>query len=69
LAATEIKRMKKADAIVAVVDRPMTIDDVVQALHAAGRDQEAYMPVSMYLGDLVKYKRLKRIRHGLYGPA
>jgi hypothetical protein len=64
----EIMRMKKADAILAVVDRPMTINEVVKALHAAGRGSEAYMPVSMYLGDLVKYKRLKRIRHGLYGP-
>lgn len=65
----EIARMNKADAIVAVVDRPMRIDDVVEALHAAGREQETYMPVSMYLGDLVKNKRLVRISHGLYGPA
>jgi hypothetical protein len=65
----ETTRMKKADAIVAVVDRPMTINDVLQALHAAGRVHEAYMPVSMYLGDLVQYRLLKRIRHGLYGPA
>jgi capsule polysaccharide export protein KpsE/RkpR len=64
----EIMRMKKADAIVAVVDRPMRIDDVVQALRAAGRDQEAYMPVSIYLADLVKYGRLKRTSHGVYGP-
>jgi len=65
----EIVRMTKSDAIVAVVDRPMRIDDVVEALHAAGRDQENYMPVSLYLGELVKKRRLVRIRHGVYGPA
>jgi hypothetical protein len=65
----EIMWMKKADAIVAVVDRPMRINDVLQALRAAGRDQEAYMAVSMYLADLAKHERLKRISHGVYGPA
>lgn len=65
----EIMWMKKADAIVAVVDYPMRINDVLQALRAAGRDQEAYMPVSMYVADLVKHGRLKRISHGVYGPA
>ena len=65
----EIARMTKNEAIVAVVDRPMRIDDVVEALHAAGREQESYMPVSMYLGELVRKGRLARIRHGLYGPA
>jgi hypothetical protein len=64
----EIVRMSKSDAIVAVVDRPMRIREVVAALRAAGRENEAYNPVSMYLPDLVNRKRLVRISHGVYGP-
>ena len=65
----EIVRMPKADAIVAVVDRPMRIGEVVNALQATGRTSESYNPVSMYLADLVNRGRLVRISHGVYGPA
>src|SRR5205823_528849 len=65
----DIVRMTKSDAIVALVDHPMRIPEVVTALHAAGRPQETYQGVSLYLVDLVTRKRLARLSHGVYGPA
>jgi hypothetical protein len=59
----------KSLAIVEVLveqPQPMRIAQIVQALHEAGRTEETYSGVSVYLGNLVKDGSVTRVDRGLY---
>ncbi len=64
-----LSALPKGDAIVAVLrsaGRPLTISDIVRALHEGGRPGENYNGISVYLQDLLSRDRVHRPSRGLY---
>ena len=64
-----ISNLGKNEAIVAVLgnaEQELSIDEVVAALRAAGRGSETYNVVAIYLDNLVKEGRVRRVRRGFY---
>jgi hypothetical protein len=69
--AEDLSRSRKDEAIVAVLQAapgPMRIPEIVEALHRAGRPDESYNVVAIYLNGLVKKERVRRVRRGEYEP-
>jgi|SRR5580658_3576209 hypothetical protein len=63
--------LTKDEAIVAVLewtDRPLRIQQIVDSLNEAGRD-EHYNIISVYLNTLLKQGRVRRVDRGLYSAA
>jgi predicted Zn-ribbon and HTH transcriptional regulator len=61
--------MTKSEAIVAVLERsraPMSIREIVEALHDAGRKSENYNGVSVYLQNLLIEGSVRRPERGRY---
>lgn len=66
---TPLSTMRKDDAIVAVLrqaGRPLTTSEIVSALRAAGRANENYNGISVYLTNLTGQERVRRVGRGLY---
>jgi septal ring factor EnvC (AmiA/AmiB activator) len=64
-----IRDLSKNEAIMAVLkqaDHEMSIDEVVTALKSGGRSSENYGVVAIYLGNLAKDGRVRRVRRGYY---
>ena len=62
----------RTDAIVELLTAAgteMSINDVVAALHEAGRIQETYDNVGADLAYLAQQERITRVSRGRYGPA
>lgn len=65
----DLSRMSKTDAILAVLrsaGSPLTIPEIVTALHDAGRPRETYNGVSVYLQGLLAEERVDRPSRGHY---
>jgi hypothetical protein len=65
----DLKSLDKTAAIIEVLgnaDHPMRIQEIVDAMRAAGREDEEYNTVSIYLGNLVNNRRVERPQRGLY---
>jgi len=66
-----LSALSKSDAIVEALraaNRPLSITEIVQALHAAGRTSETYGGVSVYLQNLLSQHRVRRPERGRYLP-
>lgn len=67
--ASELTTMVRNDAIIAVLEkagRPMRIQEIVDALHAAGRTWERNTDIQFYLSNLKKKERVVWVGRGVY---
>jgi hypothetical protein len=65
----DLKELRKDRAIVAILrdaTTPMRIAEIVEGLARAGRTNETYNGVSVYLDWMVKQGHVRRVARGLY---
>jgi hypothetical protein len=66
---SDLAGMVRNDAIIAVLKqagRPMKIQEIVDALHGAGRTSERNTDIQFYLSNLKKKERVVWVDRGMY---
>lgn len=66
---SDLTTMARNDAIIAVLKKsgqPMSIQEILDALHAAGRTFERNTDIQFYLSNLKKRERVVWVNRGVY---